>query len=456
MLSADVVVVGGGPAGLTVAYSLATSGADVVLIDESESLGGQYYRRRSPDILEDYGDFRPKGAALIRAARQAGVRDYIGRVAWGIERGDRLVVHTSAVSDEPRALRFETQYLVVAAGAFERSMPFEGWTLPGVVTPGYALHLATCDRVALGKRVVVAGSGPFLLVAASAIVSAGGGVAAVVELNTPYRVSWLGLQAGLYPGRMLELGKYLGTLALHRVPILQGRRIVRAEGASAVTHVSLRRSDASRQVESLECDGLAVGFGFRPASELLQLLKVDGLQDPFGDFYPLLDEEGATSQDDVYAVGEVARGAGVGSAIASGVIVAAAIARRFGHRPPNRLAVVRARRRLQRANAFAGIVSQLFPSEPRDWGTATDGTIVCRCESVSAWQIREATGSGWMDVDGVKAATRAGMGPCQGRECALAVRQIVLAAGARQGNLFSVRQPVKPIRCDAIESEGAM
>jgi NAD(P)H-nitrite reductase large subunit len=87
---------------------------------------------------------------------------------------------------------------------------------------------------------------------------------------------------------------------------------------------------------------------------------------------------------------------------------------------------------------------------------ATDETVVCRCEEISAATIDEAISEGAGDPNVVRAVTRAGMGRCQGRNCG----SHIAAAVARQTDqaidtvqLPSVRPPVKPVTIAAIASE---
>ena len=169
----DVAVIGGGPAGLAAAAQLGQAGADVVLLDEAPRLGGQYFKRRHGAVLAAHGDYRPEGTRLIEAARAAGVRGLPGRLVWGVGDDGRTLLTAGLTAGDPLAIT--PRACIVATGAYERSIPFPGWQLPGVVTPGHALHLATCDLVPLGQRVLIAGTGPFLLAAACAVLRAGGG-----------------------------------------------------------------------------------------------------------------------------------------------------------------------------------------------------------------------------------------------------------------------------------------
>lgn len=131
---ADVAVVGGGPAGLHAALVLARGGLNVVLLDESDTLGGHYYKRRPAQLAASFGDFRPRGTELIRTVRDAGVDCRTGTLVWGAEDEGRTLftsdVRTGALG------RLRTRATLAATGAYERSLPFPGWTLPGVVTPG--------------------------------------------------------------------------------------------------------------------------------------------------------------------------------------------------------------------------------------------------------------------------------------------------------------------------------
>ncbi|MFJ5304182.1 FAD-dependent oxidoreductase [Streptomyces sp. NPDC088350] len=435
----DVAVVGGGPAGLHAALVLARGGLSVVLLDESDTLGGQYYKRRAEQLTAAFGDFRPRGTQLIRQVRESGVDCRTGTLVWGAEDAGRTLftsdVRTGALG------RISTRATLVATGAYERSLPFPGWTLPGVVTPGFALHLATMDRVPVGQRVVLAGTGPFLLPVACALLEVGARIEALVELNHPYRPGISSIAGALrQPARLAEAARYLLTLARHGVRVEQGARVLAAHGDTQVTAVDIGQENGS--VRQLRTDALCVGFGFRPSTELPRLLICDTEPDPTGtEQLPVVDTDGATSVDGLYVAGDCAGIAGVHAAGVRGELAAHAILRRLApERAPVRVAGLR--RRARALDRFAELADRLYPLPTT--ADISDATQVCRCEGVTAGEIRESAATGWNDVHGTKAATRAGMGPCQGRECGHIVAALA-GRGEGPAECFAARMPIRPL-----------
>ena len=131
--------------------------------------------------------------------------------------------------------------MVVATGAHDRPVAFPGWTLPGVFTAGGAQALAKGQGVAVGRRVVLAGAGPFLLPVARELRRAGATVVAIAEATR--RRDWLrqATVAGRDPGRLREYGRYRRALA--GVELLWGHVVVGADGDEVVESVTLAPCD---------------------------------------------------------------------------------------------------------------------------------------------------------------------------------------------------------------------
>lgn len=446
----DVAVIGGGPAGLSAAARLAAAGLSVTVLDEQPDLGGQYYRRPSPAVVERGGDHRPAGGRLIDAVRAAGADCRTSTTVWGVADDGRTLL----LSGPAGVATLTARHLVIATGAYERVVPFPGWELPGVTTAGFAQHLAAGDGVAVGRRVLLAGSGPFLLPVACSLLDLGVHVVGIAEAGTPYRLSGDGLlTAAGFPARLAEFACYRARLARHRVPLWQGRVVLRADTGSAGGHVAsvtlAATAAPAAPVATLAVDALCVGTGFRPQTELARLLGCPLTADPAsGDLLPVTDARGRSARSDVYIAGEARGIGGSGRALADGAVVAGDILAREGRGRAGRRAVARQRRYTR----FAGQNARLYPPTAdltRHLVAALpDDTRVCRCEAVTAGEIRRAvgvvaaSGPGPADLGAVRALTRAGMGPCQGRECQAAVAALCGAARERAG---MARMPVRPV-----------
>lgn len=439
---ADAVVVGGGPAGMVAARDLARLGVDVVLIDEHPRLGGQYYKRRSGAVLAQAGDLRPRGTRLAAEVCDAGVEVRSETAVWGVDDDGQtlLTVHDG----QPGRIRGVTT--VLATGAHERVLPVPGWQLPGVVTPGAALHLATIDRVPVGQRVVVAGSGPFLLPVSVALLDVGATVVAVCEAGTPYRIDASALRAVLHPARASQFLGYRARLARARVPLLQGAHVTAVRGRGRAAGVRICDASGGRE---LSVDAVAMGWGFRPNTEIATLLGCRTVMDESSwDRVVEADDFGRTSRRDVFVAGEIAGVAGVGVALARGAVVALAAAQRLGRPIAARPAKVAALRTATRAAVWT---ADRYPSA--GWPSVSsmdDDTIVCRCELVTAGELRRVaqTVVAQGDPDAAKGATRAGMGPCQGRQCFPAVAALI-GGGAEA---FPARMPLRPVTVSVVAS----
>jgi D-hydroxyproline dehydrogenase subunit alpha len=438
--AADVCVVGAGPAGLAAAARLAEHGLEVLLLDEQPRAGGQYFRQVAPAVRADVGEHRPKGRALIARAEAAGVRVRSGTTVWGVADDGRTLLtwHPESGIDLVAA-----PHMVAATGAIERTLPFPGWTSPRVTTVGLAQHLAG-EGIPIGKRVLVAGSGPFLLPVACALTDRGADVVAVLEAGRPYRPDRATIAVLRYPARLAEFLSYRTQLARARVPIRTARQIVAATETASGLHV-IAEGPSGR--DAWDVDAICVGFGFRPQVDLLRLLGATTIVDPAsGDQRVLVSLDGATDVDGVWAAGEVSGIAGAACAESEGAVVAASILAVHGIA----LDVTGEHRAVARARGFAAAISARYPSAVELAAHATarlpDESIVCRCEAITAGAVRSVASQVGRDLDAVKAATRIGMGPCQGRECAPAVAALCGASSTA----FTARSPLRPIPLGAV------
>jgi thioredoxin reductase len=454
----DLLVIGGGPAGLAGAGAAARSGLRVALVDGAARLGGQFYRHLP-------GGFRATapGALHHRFDRFVRLREALGdRVeilllhrVWAVERGaGEVTAHCLEGDREERPRLIRARLVLIATGAHDLALPFPGWDLPGVLTAGAAQALLKGDLVVAGRRIVVAGTGPFLLPVAAGLAVAGARVAGVFEA-AGLRTALPGPAARIlrHPGpgaaRAAEAAGYLACLARHRVPYRGGHAVIAAHGDDRLTGVTVARLDARwRPVRRrhVACDTLAVGYGFVPQLDLAVQLGCRTVQ-VGGVPVVAVDAGQRTSVAGIYAAGETTGIGGAELAEAEGLIAGRAAAADLGRRVPP---APWAARRRERLAAFAGALRDAFPVRDgwREW--AAPDTLICRCEEVPYARVLAARTLGATDARSVKLLARPGMGWCQGRVCGYAVARLT---GEEPG---PPRRPIaQPIRlADLAGGEG--
>lgn len=447
----DMAVVGAGPAGLAAAITAAAAGRAVALVDAGPRPGGQYFRHRAADPG--------------RRPRLDGVTYLPGHRVWQVEPG--FVVHALAGTGgtagtggaDERPVEIRAAMLVLAPGAYDRSLPFPGWDLPGVLTAGAAQALVKGSGVAAGARTVVAGTGPFLLPVATELAATGSTVAGVFEANRPY-----GFAAALarQPARLAEGARYTAALGRARIPYLMGRAVVAAHGDGAhgdgaVTAVTVARLDddwhpVGGTERTIECDSVAVGYGFTPQLELPLQLGCATEVAADGNLVVVVDAAQRTSVPGVYAAGEVTGIGGAQLAMVEGELAAHAAHAALGHGAPlasKRVRGLLARRR--RLRDFAAALRAAYAVRPGWTSWLRDDTLICRCEEVPYARLAAAVGLGATEPRAVKLLSRAGMGWCQGRVCGYPTAMITAAAtgrppGAAELRSLARRPIAQPIR----------
>ena len=393
-LHARIVVVGAGPAGLAAAQAARDAGVDVLLLDAAPQAGGQVWRARQ-------GVAAPPVAAALARLAGAGARVLAGtRVTMPLPLPGRLLL----VDGPDGARRVRWERLILATGARERLLPLPGWTLPGVFGAGGLQALVKGGWPIRGRRVVVAGTGPLLLAAASTLRAEGAVVLAIVEEAGTAALARFAGTLARHPRKgwqALRLG-----VALRGVPLLRGWRVREVAGDGRVERVVI--DGEGGRTRTFDCDALAAGWGLVPQTELAQALGC-ALAERFGAAAIAVDGAQRSSVAGIFAIGECTGVAGAQAAQLQGEIAGLAAARDLGGTVPDTVALAK---RLAREHAFAAAVAATFPM-PGDWAARLrDDTLVCRCEDVPWSALR-----GQPDLRAAKLATRCGMGHCQGRLC---------------------------------------
>lgn len=178
----DVIVVGAGPAGLSSAIEAAKRGLKVVVFDENSRPGGQLFKQ----IHKFFGSKEHKakirgfkiGEELLKDANDTGVECVLDAVVIGLYSDKEVVVK---IGDE--VVHYKGDTVIIATGASENMVTFDGWTLPGVVGAGAAQTMMNLHGVQIGKKILILGSGNVGLVVGYQLLQAGCEVVAVVDMQ---------------------------------------------------------------------------------------------------------------------------------------------------------------------------------------------------------------------------------------------------------------------------------
>jgi thioredoxin reductase len=460
--SIDVAVIGAGPAGLAAATQAARAGLSVVLLDEQEAVGGQIYRaieRSDAQRRDILGPDYVAGAALAGAFARSGARYVPNASVWQVTR-ERSVHYLK----DGKVGSFEAKRVVLATGALERPFPIPGWTLPGVLTAGAAQILLKSAGEVPAEPPVLVGCGPLLYLLGWQYVRAGVPIRALVD-TTRHEDRWRAkrhmvsaLRAWPYLSKGLQL---MRTLRDAGVPMHEAADDLRVEGVigeDGTERAHALQFSVRGVPHRIEANVILLHQGVVPNTQFTLSLRASHRWDDAQlCFTPDTDPWGELDVPGIFVAGD---GGGIGGAQAAevqGEVTALAIAAQLGvidNTARDRSAAPRLRR-LAEVMRIRPFLDSLY--RPRNENRVPkDEVIVCRCEEVTAGQLRQFVSLGCLGPNQAKSFGRCGMGPCQGRLCGLTVTEVI--ADARKVlpetiGYFRIRPPIKPLTLGELAGE---
>jgi D-hydroxyproline dehydrogenase subunit alpha len=409
----DVLVIGGGPAGMAAAACAAECGVRVGIVDDNFKLGGQIWRGES-----DHSKNRDASNWAHRLSKSGATALCGLRVVHQPDAGVLLAENLDGFCE------LSYKKLVLATGARERFLPFPGWTLPNVMGAGGLQAMVKGGLPIHDKRVVVAGTGPLLLAVADYLRKHGAEIPLICEQASWKSLAQFGAALASWPAKIVQAVRL--KLDLGRVSFAANSWPVAAHGHNVLERVTVSRAG---RIEEIACDYLACGFHLVPNLELPMLLGCT-----VGNGFVQVNEFQETTVPSVFCAGEPTSIGGAELALIEGQIAGLAAAGRTTE------ARVRFGERNQ-AWRFAQLLDRTFRLRAELRNLSQPGTLVCRCEDVSYTRLQQHTS--WRSA---KLHTRCGMGPCQGRICGPATQFLF------KWKPDSVRPPIFPARLETLAS----
>lgn len=442
----DLVVIGAGPAGLAAACEARALGLSVILLDEQTTIGGQIYRNieaAPPDRREILGEDYAAGQKLAAEFRESGTDYRGGTSVWNVTTDgtvDYVAGHSATVTG---------RCVLMASGAMERPFPIKGWTLPGAMGAGAAQILLKGAGAMPSGPVVLAGCGPLLYLLAWQYLRAGAEIGAVVDTTDvagyvralPHAfgaiMGWRDLSKGL---------KLLATLKRSGVPVYSGASALAIEGETAVEALTFKhRGKPVRLSASL----VLLHQGVVPNT---QLSLSTGLEHHWNSaqlcWQPVTDEWGRMGDSALYVAGDSRGIVGALASAAQGRLAALSIAKQLGAAADTAQRATELKRQLAGHTRIRPFLDALYRPLTEHRVPPRDDVTVCRCEEVTAGQIRSYVALGCLGPNQTKTFGRCGMGPCQGRFCGLTVTELIAEARGvdpEEVGHYRVRPPIKPV-----------
>ena len=429
MTAVDVLVVGGGPAGVAAASAAARAGLTTMLVDQRSALGGALHVQPAVGVsaIPMPGRQTRRWRRLTDELAALPVETRLRTSFAGLDAAGITIVEDRACG---RVAAIRARGIVLAVGAVETILPRPGWDLPGVLTVGgLQVMMKQSGRLPPG-RIVLAGSGPLLVAAATQMAALGRPPLAVLESATPVGAPLAAAALAIHPAYAADALSYLIKLRAARIPWRTGHRLAAVSRTEAGLVLTV---DGPGGRSAIGADWVALHDGLMPNDFGLPADACPGEAGPV-----------------VLRAGDCREVLGGEAAAADGRRAGEELVRLLAGGRANGSRATDLRRHRQAQAAIAGMFRSAIP----DLHALPDSTMLCRCEGKTIGDLRALIGgSKGLQAREVKLNGRFSMGACQGRFCAAWTAAIMRRLSGDDGptarDFTGRRWPTRPVPVSA-------
>lgn len=318
----DILVIGGGAAGLSAAVEAAAAGAQVMVVDSDLHLGGQLVKQTHKFFgsRDEYAGTRGYKISEILLSEiekyKKNITIHTNTTVTGYYTEDSMF---TAMRGEDEFFRIAAKKAVVATGAQERLIPFPNNDLPGVYGAGAVQTLMNVYGVVPGKRVLMIGAGNIGLIVSYQLKQAGVDVAAIVEATPRIGGYWV------HAAKIRRLG----------IPIMLQHSIKKAVGDKTVEGAIIYELDdkfvPTGKEMQIDCDVICLAVGLSPTTEILSQAGCEMRYVPqLCGFVPKRDKTLRTSHPDFWVAGDASGIEEASAAMVEGRVAGLSAAKALG------------------------------------------------------------------------------------------------------------------------------
>ena len=448
-----VAIIGAGPAGIIASLTLTSKNVHVTILDEQHTIGGQIYRnletisdKKVQSSYVDYANAKLLFKRVKKAVHQKLLTVISGASVWSLTKNKEV---SWSIDGKSFCRKFDA--VILATGAIERAMPLDGWTNPGVLTVGAAQILMKTAHYVPQNSVLV-GSGPLFYLVACQMLEQGEPPKTLLETQSKLDI----FKALFYlrPNLITTIYLLRGVVMLAKLKLAGVRRIksvtdVRIKSGNREHIIQFVRGKKKRYIEA---QNVFLHAGVHPNIQITQALGIKhdwNMQNYCWE--PRTDKFGRTNLPNILIAGDGNKILGSDSAKISGEIAALKLLADNGFSVDETHILNKIKIEKQHLQ-FRKFLDVLYA--PKEWHSCPpNDVIICRCEEVTAGEVREAITMGCLGPNQLKAFSRCGMGNCQGRYCGMTVINLfseMLGHTPEQTGYFRIRTPIKPVTLSEI------